>query len=137
MTTVACSLIERVMCSDSIYLDGPESGPVRKLWRHDGVLYGMAGYLCLQRAAKAWLRTGRSPPRGNITLLALNSRIRTWDPLNGWIDIDTKQFAIGTGQQAARAAMLAGLTCAKAVRIAITLDPLSGGRVRSLRLPEG
>ena len=119
-------------------MDGAESGPCRKMWRYAGVLYGMAGDLCLQRAAKDWLRTGKNAPKGQIVLLSMDHRaIRTWDSLNGWIDIAATQFAIGTGSQAARAAMIAGLPCAKAVRVAITLDPLSGGKVRTLRLPTG
>lgn len=42
-------------------------------------------------------------------------------------------FAVGSGQEFAMGAMLAGASPREAVRIAIALDPHSGGKVRTMK----
>ena len=52
-----------------------------------------------------------------------------------WVKVEgTRMASIGTGSPSAYAAMRAGLSPDKAVRIAMAQDPNSGGRVHVLRL---
>lgn len=126
------------MAADTRFGDDCDAGNIRKLFRFHGVIYGLAGEVAAWDGIKAWLRTGgqnRKPP-GDWSILAMAPRrIRTFDTLNGWIELDEKMYAIGTGGAAARGAMMAGAPVLKAVRYAISIDPNSGGGVRYMRLP--
>ena len=137
MTTVAASVIERVMCSDTQWTDGDECGPVRKVYRIHGALVGFAGSLASAlRWVKAY-REGKKLPADDKTLSVMRldqDGISTWTALDGWITTEQATWAIGTGGKAARAAMDAGATCRRAVRIVIDIDANSGGRVSTHRL---
>ncbi len=137
MTTVACSLPEGAMASDTMFRDDVDGGHMRKIWKFRGVVYGIAGNIMHLPDVKEWVKGDRKPPAGDWSLLAMSNKlIRTYDPVNGWIDIDEKVYAIGSGQAAARGAMLAGASLRQAVRLAIHVDPESGGKVRVISLPK-
>lgn len=135
MTTVAADAREGVMCSDSFWFDEDQCGIVKKVWRIRGGLVGVAGNL---DESKVWLdalRANKTLPKKDLTVLRLTpSGIECWTAVDGWHRIDQRQFAIGTGGKAARAAMAAGATCRQAVRIVCDIDANTGGRVRSYRL---
>lgn len=123
------------MCSDSIWHDGTEVGPIRKVFRVQGKLVGFAGSLKLRPSLIRWLKHGGPvPPAGDVTLMILErGRLHVWRACDGYVAVGP-QFAIGSGGAIARAAMMAGATCQRAVRIATEIDALSGGRVRTYRL---
>ena len=135
MTTIAASLTERVMCSDSLWSDGDSCGLWRKVFRCRGELLGMAGSIdeCV------WWRDSwkRAPfdtmgEAKTVTVLRLApAALWTWSNLEGWIQIEERQFAVGSGGKVARGAMAAGARCRRAVAIAIQIDAGTGGRVRS------
>jgi len=138
MTTIAADAAAGVMCSDSHWVDTEERGTARKVFRVRGKLIGLAGDLGACRDALAWFRGGCSeaPPTGIATALILEAgRLTTWDAVNGFIRLEEQKFAIGSGAKAARAAMLVGADCVRAVWAACQVDSGSSGRVRAYRVP--
>jgi hypothetical protein len=144
MTTIAVDSKERVMCSDSFWTDGTSCGYTKKIFRIRGDLLGGAG---TTKILDAWFDAykageGLSKIRGDIHILRLkkNGKIDEWSENNGWSDIEQPQFSIGTGGQAARAAMAAfvkatgSANCAKAVRIVSDVVADCGGPIRTYRL---
>lgn len=119
------------MASDSQWTDDNEKGICRKVWRIQGALIGFAGDIKTIEQCKVWFRKGKAgpPPRGDVAALILTDKLISWTPGDGFFE-HTPQFAIGTGSQAARAAMMAGANVREAVRIACLIDAQSGGRVR-------
>jgi ATP-dependent protease HslVU (ClpYQ) peptidase subunit len=135
VTTIAADLQSGTMASDSQWSDGAEKGTTRKVYRINGALIGFAGDWDLIAKALIWFRKGKEGPcpRGEISALILNGKLTTWEPENGFMD-QGRQFAIGTGGAAARAAMMAGVDVRKAVSIACKIDAQSGGPVRTYRV---
>ena len=121
------------MASDSQWIAGDVIGSVRKVWRVRGDLVGFAGDIEAIGATLEWFRrgfVGDAPRDECVALILRRTGIFTWSPTDGEVREDAPFFAIGTGGQAARAAMHAGADCRKAVRIASTIDAGTGGRVR-------
>jgi hypothetical protein len=137
MTTIAADAKEGVMCADSFWTDGDECGTTRKVFRIHGNLLGGAGTTqYLNRWWEAY-RSGATLPRGgDISILRLSAKgIDYWHAIDYcWESVEQTYFAIGSGGAIARGAMMAGASCARAVRIAVNIDALSGGRVRTYRL---
>jgi ATP-dependent protease HslVU (ClpYQ) peptidase subunit len=134
MTTIAASVADGVMCSDSNWTDGDSCGTTRKVHRVRGELIGLAGDLCEHQAWLADYRAGRKLSPKHINAIRLSSTgLSVWDCPNGWTDVG-KQFAIGSGGKVARGALAAGATCRQAVRIAVDIDAGTGGRVRQYKL---
>jgi len=52
----------------------------------------------------------------------------------GWFGSDAKYYAIGSGRVPAMVAMRCGKSAAEAVKIAMDFDPITGGKVQSVRL---
>lgn len=135
MTTIAADARAGVMCADSQWTDGDECGPMRKVWRVRGALYGCAGRF---KPIQAWLealRVDKPLPRvQELTVLRLQrGGLAVWDGTNGWVECGST-FAIGSGGKAARGALAAGASCARAVRIARDIDAETRGQVRTYRL---
>lgn len=137
MTTIAADVKAGVMAADSDWTDGDARGVIRKVFRIRGALIGFAGTLRDIESVKAWFRDGfgGAVPDTDVTALILRpTGISVWTALDGEHSEGSSQFAIGTGAMCARGAMLAGATCAQAVRIAIRIDATSSGRVRVYKL---
>jgi len=137
VTTIAACCVTGIMASDSQWSDGDALGVAKKVFRIRGALIGFAGELGHIEEVRAWFRTDfKGPtPDGSVTALILRpSGLFCWTAADGELRLHEKQFAIGTGGQAARAAMLAGADPTRACRIACTIDAGSGGRVRTYRL---
>lgn len=137
MTTIIADARAGLMASDSQWSDGDAIGSVRKVFRVRGELVGFAGTVEDITTTLAWFRSGFSgpPPRDDcVALILRRSGIYTWSPVDGEMREDAPFFAIGTGGKCARAAMLAGADCRKAIRIASTIDAETGGRVRVYKL---
>lgn len=136
MTVIAACSVTGVMASDSHWVDTTDRGAARKVFRIRGELFGFAGNLDEIQTAVDTLRAGEDP-RGVPTIRALilaPSGLYTWDPTNGRIRLLDKQYAIGTGGQAARAAMMMGATPAKAVAVTCSIDANCSGRARVYKL---
>lgn len=135
MTTIAADATLGLMAADSHWTDQDERGPVRKVFRINGSLVGFAGSLATIGEARAWMAGKRSrPPSSDVSALILSGgRLRAWTPVDGYVDVP-RRFAIGTGGKAARAAMLAGASCVRAVAIAREVDAGTSGRTRVYKL---
>jgi hypothetical protein len=137
MSTIAASVAEGVMASDSFWFDGDECGTIRKVYRVRGALLGFAGGV---REWSDWLAAVRKSPNDpplidDLMVLRLSAAgLHTWNSTDGWLPVDEPRYAIGTGGKCARGAMAAGATCREAVRIATSIDANTGGPVRVYRL---
>jgi hypothetical protein len=104
----------------------------------DGSLFGFAG--CMEEGQIIFdaLRMGALPKTECKETSALHIRKdgSIWFTTGkAWIRVRGTRFtAIGTGSAFAIAAMKGGAQAEQAVRIAMELDPYSGGRVRKLKL---
>lgn len=140
MTTIAgCSSVG-LIASDSRVADGDQSWSETKVRRHNGALYGAAGesadcdafFEYASRGCK-----GRRPKVSeNFSGLALTTKgLFLYDchlrPMRM-----KKQFAIGSGAKAARAAMLCGKSVREAVEIACEVDADSSLPVEVFQLNE-
>jgi hypothetical protein len=138
MTTIAVDAKAGVMCCDSFWFDGDSCGVAKKIFRIKGDLYGGAGD---SKGLAIWFHNYRKNlklPNNDVAILRLSAAgISCWSSADGWHTIDQKQFAVGTGAQAARGAMAAGATCAKAVRLAADIVADTGGPVRTYKLKKG
>lgn len=134
MTTVAADAAAGVMAADSHWTDDNERGPIRKVWRIGDSLVGFAGTLKAILEARDWMLAGGRKPQGDVCALVLRGKtLQSWTPVDGYIDVP-RRYAIGTGGKAARAAMMAGATCARAVAIAREIDAGTSGRTRVYKL---
>ena len=139
MTTIAADAKAGLMASDSMWSDGDERGPIKKIHRVRGELIGLAGdldqinlWLKVYRAGRLTDRPEKTAP--DVDALRLSARgLDTWNRHEGWIPVPDR-WAIGTGGKCARAAMAAGATAQRAVKIAIEIDANTNGTVRTYRL---
>lgn len=142
MTTITVDATAGLMCSDSHWTDGTAKGPCRKVWRVNGALVGFAGDMSAIARVKAWMKAGAKPgglPQRDLmrmeceALLLQGGAVRVWTPIDGFTTVPAK-WAIGTGAQAARAALEAGASASKAVAIARNIDAQTSGRTRVYRM---
>lgn len=142
MTTITVDAAAGVMCSDSHWTDGTVKGPCRKVWRIKGALVGFAGDVDAIALAKAWMQAGavegKLPMKERLRMrceavLLQGSAVRVWTPLDGFTPVPGR-WAIGSGAQAARAALEAGASASKAVAIARNIDAQTSGRTRVYRM---
>lgn len=131
MTTVAADHRCGLLVTDSKCTSGSVWSPTTKAWRHGREIIGVAGEL---RQAKKWLDWYTKGKRGPLGKLEdFEALILREDGLyhvteGGYEHKEDRGFyAIGSGQQAALAVLIAGLGPEKAVEIACQIDLGSGG----------
>jgi len=133
-----------VLAADSRSCGGDwvSANDVRKVWRsRDGRLVGITGDLALAETYARWLlgsgETSNRPALGGngrcIEVLSRNL-IKVHEFSGAFFTLRGASFAWGSGSPAARAALLMGADAIAAVRIAMQIDPATGGRIRSVRL---
>lgn len=111
--------------------------PVRKLWRIGGRLVGMAGAIEDYLLFLEWLKSPKSrdkPTLGkHFEALVVEKRVEVF--YRSLIPVEVgAPAAIGSGSSFAMGAMLQGASPASAIRVAIKLDPYTGGKVKCLTL---
>lgn len=139
MTTIAADFRRGLMCSDSLWTDGDDKGPWRKVHRRAGALIGLTGDIDVQNL---WLEALKHDALDvplkdweKVTAIKLDSEgIWTWNRAEKWVRIQEPRYAIGTGAKHAIGAMDAGASVERAVKIAIARDANSGGQVRTYRV---
>lgn len=138
MTTIACTPV--MIASDSSAHDGETQAPIKKLFRlNHHALVGLAGFPSEWPKLLSWLNDDREtqPPKlPHTTALIITGKKIWFYEQNGIYEIIAKWAAIGTGAQAALAAMYMGADPKKAVQIASKIDPNTSGRIRALRTCE-
>lgn len=116
----------------------------RKIERHGNNLIGFTGDLSLRRAMINWLLDGADPklvPKGldfntnHARIIIANKKgVVEYQNDTGHPCEVGKIYATGSGAQYAMGALLAGANARQAVKIAIKLDPNSGGPIRTLSI---
>lgn len=139
MTTVAADFESGVMVSDSKCTTGDVWTPTRKVWRHNGELIGVAGDLHQASKFLRWYTGGRKGPfpgkSGDFEAMILRPD-GLFHVFESGLELKEERgfFAIGSGQKAALAILVAGLGAEKAVEIACQVDVGSGGDLQVFRL---
>lgn len=131
MTTIACG--DGYMAADS-QATGDAKCHVRKIERVRDTLVGFAGTAGGARWAIQWLRKGadpKDPPcMDDVQLLVYSSRgIWIYDEDFTPYQVLDHYAAIGSGEQAALAALHLGKEPREAVEVAKRIDAYTGGRV--------
>jgi len=137
MTTIAVN--PDMMAGDTQYSDGGIIGHLKtKIYRINGDILGYAGSEANGVAFMNWYKDqSKDPPDFSdttIMVLKKDGSIWTWEGCTTPTMLhDHGFYAIGEGAEIAMGAMYAGATPEAAVRIAIRLNPYTGGKVRVLR----
>lgn len=149
MTTVAYR--DGILAADTRCVRQGIIEAAHKLFRlDDGSIAGFAGSLCDIHHFVRWYNAGADvddPPKwimfGDNDEPVVDCILVSEDGVSRWTahiqpsPIIGPYFAIGSGQQFATAAMFMGATAEQAVRVAMGLDPNTGGEVQTMSLSDG
>jgi len=131
MTTIAAT--KSVMAADSSASDDNGRVSVRKLFRVPGGVLGFAGVASVGPRLAQWLINERrgDPPDMSDThaLLITGDAIWFFDEVPHPYEILDPFCTLGSGGQAATAAMHCGKSPKEAVKIAAKIDTFTGGRI--------
>jgi len=135
VTTIACD--SKSMAGDSAVDDGGTRARCTKIFRVNGDIVGLAGSLGAGLAFIDWYKTRKEEPPSlsdtNIIILKSNGKIELWDESEYPMRFTNKFYAIGSGADAALAAMYCGKTPTEAVKIACKIDTSTGLPVKTLK----
>ena len=109
-----------------------------KMFRINGVVYGVAGDPACAEKYLGWVRMGcpketEPSPDGEwvVTFVRFG---KIWHVNSSLAPMEVgAPYAIGSGAEGAMAAMLCGKTPAQAIKIAMKLDGDTGGKVRTMK----
>lgn len=136
MTTIACT--PKVMASDSHASDENGVCNVTKMWRMNGGVLGFSGTFAHGYRFYEWLKDhkkGDAPDiEGSVFLFVDGKTIWCYDGTSTPYPIDDKFAAIGSGGMAAMACMHVGCDPSQAVKIASKVDPMTGGKIKTLEV---
>jgi ATP-dependent protease HslVU (ClpYQ) peptidase subunit len=134
MTTIIADAKKGVMVCDSKATFGGEWFPVKKVFQHDGELFGFAG---TQSEGLRWLdwyatgQRGKMPSISNVNIMILSAEygVQLVEGSGSLFSVERNFYAIGSGATAAMGAFMAGADAKKAVEIACKIDAGSGGDI--------
>ncbi len=109
-----------------------------KIFRIDGIVYGYAGCFSSWLGHKEWVENGRpkdDKPKleSDWSVIFVKNNQCYWEDFSLIPVKSGLPQAIGTGGAAAMGAMLAGASPSQAVKIAMKLDPDTGGKIRTMK----
>ncbi len=142
MTTVAVR--DGVMAADTQCYRGDLRGTYRKISRHGGKLIGCAGSVCDVLVLTQWYLTANRASADKpafstvndeevsaVLLVLRDAAVIELVSCFGHVEVlDTPFWAVGSGAQAAMAAMHMGADAKRAVEIAMLVDAHTGGDVQ-------
>jgi hypothetical protein len=139
MTTIATK--DGIVACDS-QLTGDFMGKAQKIHVGDGVIVGYCGDLIAsEHLVKIYLSGEDVDQKKDIDkdddielMVVKKSGVYILDKWLREARICGKQFAIGSGSQAAMVAMNMGATPKEAIKEAMKVDPYTGGKIREYRL---
>lgn len=139
MTTILCDTRLGLMVSDTAFSDGQCVGKMRKVWRVNGALVGLAGNLDEFGPFLMWLRDGMQHPAPKLSLSALmlsSSGLLHFAASPLPIIVQSRSEAIGSGAMAAKSTheALGFSDPRKAVQIVCRHDQNSRSPVRVYKL---
>lgn len=142
MTTIAWR--DGIMAADTAtYIHGGDCrmpGETGKMWRlADGRVMGHAGSRRDAHGLMRWLEDpkGDPPNTGDVAAIVVGrggGRSMLVFDGSSEREVEAPFYALGSGAQAALGAMYAGASAEDAVRIAMLVDPYTGGDVRVERV---
>lgn len=129
MTTIVACTITGIMVGDTF----TNYGPVRKIWKSKKGLFGCAGHDTAIARFEVWTRGGKKPEQiinpsdreDFETFCALqmtDGKLYVWTESMRPEEVLRPYHAIGSGGQAALAAMRAGASPTQAMEIAAEMD---------------
>jgi len=125
-----------MMAADSLVVDQGMRVKGDKIIKINGDICGVAGNLAdLSKFHKWYLDQSDDLDTDDSTILVLTSKGELFTYESG-VKMDVKEpfYAIGSGAQAAMAAMYAGKTPKEAVEIAKKIDVNTGGKVKTYKI---
>jgi ATP-dependent protease HslVU (ClpYQ) peptidase subunit len=131
MTTVVCTREE--MASDSL-LSGDYRATAKKIWKVKGSIVGIAGTYrdCVQFVK--WLKgeLDECPDMEEVDAIVVtqSGKILHYNGSADPFEVNDDFSAIGSGAQAAMAAMHMGASVERAIEIAVLVDGGSGGKTQ-------
>lgn len=135
MTTVVCN--RAMMAADSM-LVGDCKSAVKKVWKFRGNCIGIAGEYrrCVQFIDWYKGKTREEPRMKNVDALVLtkDGRILHYEGSLIPYEVEDNFSAIGSGSQAALAAMHMGADPRCAIVVASKVDAYTGGRIQTIRI---
>ena len=139
MTTIAVN--HEMVCSDSLCVDSGVRSVVQKIYTVPGGIIGFAGDVSQGLMFIEWYLskgTEEYPFNEHFEAVVLNEEGEIYSYDSGLMPIKMEQpfYAIGSGKQAATAAMLLGCDPIEAVDLAIQVDTCTDGAVQILRLSD-
>ena len=146
MTTIAVR--DGVMAADTLGNQMGKRAATQKLFRADGAVIGICGYWSDAKVFVDWYVAGAD--RENLpewrlqgdekvefeALVLTKEGIHWWSFLLVPERLRENFWSIGSGSQAALAALYLDCGAEDAVRIAMKVDPATGGDVESMELPK-
>jgi hypothetical protein len=145
MTTIAVDPASGTMCADTNVSDGNQKWKCNKIEHIENAFYGAAGgAIDVEKFfdwLREWKRSGKKPRKPKLDedeFQALSiDRTGTyfWDSQLYPMRL-TDPMAVGSGAQAARAAMLCGADIERAVRVACEVDDGSNLPITTRRVSE-
>lgn len=138
MTTIAYR--DGVLAADTLSTcNGMIETEVVKIWDHKGYLGGAAGSHALCNRFRSWFvggMDGESPfhggDDGNGLVAVPDGKIIVWGKHGSWT-VNRAFYALGSGEQIAMGAMAAGASAQEAVKIAATMDTITGSKITVLK----
>lgn len=135
MTTIVCTRAE--MASDS-QLSGDYRASAKKLWKIGGNVVGVAGAYAPCMSFLRWLKGEQEeePDMDSVDAMVLtkDGRILHYNGSVEPFEVEDEFSAIGSGAQAAMAAMHMGADVARAIEIASAVDVGTGGKVQLMKI---
>lgn len=130
MTTITWD--GKTLASDSqVSCEYIRQGGVKKIINKKGKSYGWTGS---QTTCEKFLETGSGLAPNDVVFEIDQKSGKCLEHYDDGYTVSKPPAAIGSGKVAAMGAMLHGATAVEAVKIAIKLDPNSGGRVQSVKI---
>lgn len=123
-------------------------GPRKKLVCRDGRIFGWSGPTCFQSEWIDWYLAGAKPGTtlpglgddddGNMLIVETDGSLKfaLLGKTNSRVSEACYPMAVGSGRDFAMGAMVHGATAEDAVRVAMKLDPYSGGDVVVVTIPQ-
>lgn len=143
MTTIAFCRAKKELATDSRISSGGAiyDDKARKIFRVNGSVIAYAGQIQCAEIFLGWFKNGcdtkNTPVLADFIALVFTPQKRVFIYEDKCVPSDITHMeyvAEGSGGNYAKAAMLSGASPKDAVRAAIKIDPLSGGRVQTVRV---
>jgi hypothetical protein len=139
LTTIATK--DGVMACDS-QVSGDFLGSEKKIYRGRGMLLGICGdFIAATWLAQKYIQGGDIDPDKDFAqfddleiMVLKRNGLYLMDMHLREVKLCSKQYAIGSGSQAAMVAMNMGATAKEAIKEAMKVDPFTGGRIRSYKI---